>query len=601
MTELPVVVGIDLGTSNSAVARCTELGRSEVLPILQTVSADARMARALLPSALFMLPPHEAAATAGTVPWADPHQPGWIVGAYARERGAALPGRLVASSKSWLCNRLVDRREPILPWTAEEDLQKISPVQAAQEILAHIRSALAAADDASWLEQAQLVLTVPASFEESARALTAEAAQQAGWREVVMVEEPLAALYAWLEAHAESWRTTLVPGDVLLVCDVGGGTSDFSLIAVLDQGGELAFRRISVGDHILLGGDNMDLALAHLARQRLAEQGRELDAWQFATLVQAARSAKEALCVHDAPERHTVSIAARGSGLFAGAISVDFSRADVAQCVLDGFFPIVGRTDLPRERRAAGLREFGLPYAADAAITRHLAAFLARSARVAAQQEELTGCLTDGEIRPTKVLFNGGVFTAQSFRDRVLAQLQAWNPTVAVQELSQPDLECAVARGAAYYGGVVARGKALRIRAGLSRSYYIGVEPTELALPGIQSTLKGICIAPQGLEEGSSAQVAAREFILAAGEQIEFQLFTSAERSADSAGTEVSDAERSLQDGGVIRARIEAAEPFVPVVLESRLSEVGALEIALRESKGARSWRFEFDVRADVR
>jgi molecular chaperone DnaK (HSP70) len=597
MSSSTLVLGIDLGTSNSAVACCRDAKTCELLPILQTLSSDAQIERELLPSMLFALPEHEPRDATGMVPWFNAEQNSWVIGQYARERGASLPGRLVSSSKSWLCNLVIDRRAPILPWQGEENVKRISPVDAAVDILSHLHHSVALREGDDAASNARVVITIPASFEESARALTVEAAHHAGWRDVALLEEPLAALYSWLETHADTWRKMLSVGDVILVCDVGGGTSDFSLIAVTEEEGDLAFKRISVGDHILLGGDNMDLALAHILRRRLLDQGRELDQWQFASLVQGARAAKEALCSELHLEQYTVSIPSRGSGLFAGSLSVEIARRDVEEIVLDGFFPIVDIAAHPRERRATGLREFGLPYASDPAISKHLAAFLARSARNALQSEELATFVREGIVRPTKILFNGGVFRSERFRGRIVEQVNAWSPAEGVLPLDQSDLESAVAKGAAYYGGVVSSGQALRIRAGLSRSYYIGVEPSELAVPGVQTQMKGICVAPQGLEEGSQVEISEREFILASGESIEFKLFSSSERSADVEGSEVPHAETTLDDAGTIKATIESVEPYLPVVIHSRLSEVGTLEISLHRRGGEGAWRFEFDVR----
>ncbi len=600
MSSAALVFGIDLGTSNCAVAMCSDGTKTEIVPILQTISSDGRAERTLLPSMLFSPPEHEPSDSSGMVPWFVPSKGAWIIGESARQRGASLPGRLIASSKSWLCNRTIDRRGPLLPWQAEETVKRISPVDAAVRLLSHIKHsvALQAGDEA--VADAQVIITIPASFEESARALTVEAAYQAGWRNVVLLEEPLAALYAWLEAHAQSWRNTVSVGDIILVCDVGGGTSDFTLVAVTEGNGAMAFERISVGDHILLGGDNMDLALAHLLSQRLLDRGQELDRWQFASLIQGARAAKEALCSDADLESYTVSVPSRGSGLFSGSSSVEVLRHDVDEVVLEGFFPIVALADHPSERRGTGLREFGLPYASEPATTKHLASFLTRSARAALQSEDLSIFVRDGIVRPTKILFNGGVFKSERFRGRIVEQVNQWVSPNSFEVLAQKDFEYAVAHGAAYYGGVVSHGNALRIRAGLSRSYYIGVEPSELAIPGVQSRMRGVCVAPQGLEEGTECGIPGREFLLASGESIEFKLFTSKERSSDIAGSEVSDAESALQEAGTIKTRVESTELYVPVVLHSRLSEVGALEILLRQSSGEGTWRFEFDVRGEM-
>jgi molecular chaperone DnaK (HSP70) len=490
MTPSSLVLGIDLGTSNSAVACCRDSESCEMLPILQTLSLDARVERELLPSMLFAPLEHESKGASGMVPWFDSDGPAWIVGQYAQERGATLPGRLVASSKSWLCNAVVDRRAPILPWQAEENVKRLSPVEAATSILSHIKHSVSLREGEAIVSGARVVITIPASFEETARALTVEAAHSAGWTNVVLLEEPLAALYAWLGAHAESWRGSLSVKDVILVCDVGGGTCDFSLIAVTELSGDLAFQRISVGDHILLGGDNMDLALAHLLRQRLLDQGREIIRWQFASLVQGARAAKEALCSEAGLERYTVSIPSAGSGLFAGSLSVEVARHDVDEILLNGFFPKVTITDHPRERRSSGLREFGLPYASDPAISKHLAAFLDRSARNALQSPDLAVFVKEGIVRPTKILFNGGVFKSERFRERIIQQVNAWVPEGDVRILEGSDLECGVAKGAAYYGDVV--------------------------------------------------------------------------------GSEVSNAETTLEDAGTIKATILSADPYVPVALRVR-------------------------------
>jgi hypothetical protein len=602
-------IGIDLGTSNSALAiSLSSSGAIKAVPVLQDVSITAQADRTQLPSTLFSLPVAERELVRHRLPWEDSTE--WCVGEMAEERGVLLPGRVVVSAKSWLCHRLVDRRSPILPWSAENDVSKISPYEASIRILRHLRGAVSHALSAEGLDtealmQTPLVLTVPASFEESARALTYDAAIQAGFGTVTLLEEPLAALYAWLEAHVDSWREQLSPGDVVLVCDVGGGTSDFSLVTISEEAGELAFRRVSVGNHILLGGDNMDLALAHHLRQRLHDDGKEIDQWQFMSLVQGSRIAKETLLSDEERSDFQLSLPTRGGSLFASSISITVSRADVEQIILDGFFPLVSLDEGPRERKQGGLRELGLPYSSDPAITRHLAKFLSESTTTVAQNEALSHLLRDGRIAPTKILFNGGVFGSASFQRRIVEQLEQWsssqqNSSAPVVILENPDLGGAVARGAAYYGGVVTQGFGLRIRAGLSRSYYLGVEPTELAVPGMPLRVKGLCLAPQGLEEGTECVLEGREFVLATGEEVEFRLFTSSERGADVPGTEAADAESMLVEGTPIRGKVLSEEPFVAVQLRSRVTEVGTLEISMRQKDGSGNWKFEFDVRGEM-
>jgi len=497
---------------------------------------------------------------------------------------------------------MVDRRTPLLPWLAEDGLEKISPFDAAVEIVKMLRAAAHAALPSDVEKEAlPLVLTVPASFEESARTLTYEAALAAGFENVMLLEEPLAAVYAWFAQHGSEWRKHLTPGDLICVCDVGGGTSDFSLIAVEDTDGVVSFRRVSVGEHILLGGDNMDLALAHVLRQRLEDQGKTIDPWQFLTLVQGARLAKESLLGSTKEnDIFPIAVPTRGGSLFAGTLSVGVERSEAERIILDGFFPLVSSDETPRARRGVALKEFGLPYATDAAITRHLAGFLAISARNAAQETELAKFLKDGKLIPTKILFNGGVFESQAFRDRMIEQLAAWNHGVRPEVLINADVDTAVARGAAYYGGVVAQGGGLRIRAGLSRSYYVGLEPTELAVPGITLRTKGLCVAPRGLEEGSECDLTGQEFVLSAGQEVEFKLYNSNERPADTVGAVVPDADRDLVDGGSVRVTIDSAEPLIPVTLSSRVTEVGTLELSVRDTRSNHSWRLEFDVRSNL-
>ena len=602
-------IGIDLGTSNSALAvSIPNSGTIRAVSVLQGISSTAQAERALLPSTLFSVPVAEREFAQQRLPWEDSVE--WCAGEVAQERGVLLPGRVVTSAKSWLCHRLVDRRSPILPWSAESDVSKISPYEASVRLLRHLRGAVSNELSAQGAENGSgteipLVLTVPASFEESARALTYEAAIEAGFGYVTLLEEPLAALYAWLEAHRDSWREELSPGDIVLVCDVGGGTSDFSLVTVTEEAGSLAFRRVSVGDHILLGGDNMDLALAHHLRQRLHDEGKEIDQWQFLSLVQGAKVAKETLLSDETRSDYQLSLPTRGSSLFASAMSINVSRADVERIILDGFFPLVSLDDGPRERKQGGLRELGLPYSSDAAITRHLAKFLSGSARTVAQNETLSHLLRDGRIVPSKILFNGGVFGSSIFQRRIVEQLEQWSAEqqdsrIAVTVLQNTDLGGAVARGAAYYGGVVTQGFGLRIRAGLSRSYYIGVEPTELAVPGIPFRVKGLCLAPQGLEEGAECVLEGREFVLATGEEVEFRVFTSSERGADVPGTELSDAETLLVEGTPICGRVLSDQPFVTVQLRSRVTEVGTLEISMVQKDGSGNWKFEFDVRGEM-
>ena len=328
-----------------------------------------------------------------------------------------MPTRTVAAAKSWLCNSHVDRHQPILPHGAPAEVAKVSPVEASRRYLEHLVAAWEAANPNAPVREQHVVLTVPASFDASARELTREAAIAAGLPDsLVLLEEPQAAVYAWLADRGERWRRELKVGDTLLICDVGGGTTDLTLIGVTDEGGELSLRRIAVGNHILVGGDNMDLALAHMLSAAFADKGTNLDPWQSVSLWHSCRAAKESLFSDTGPKKHPVSVLGRGSKLIGGTITVDLDRKSAAGLLLDGFFPQCAIKDQPAKRRASGFREIGLPFESDTAITRHLAAFLTAH-----------GDSTNGPIHPTHILFNGGVFKADMLRQRLLEVAGSWS------------------------------------------------------------------------------------------------------------------------------------------------------------------------------
>jgi hypothetical protein len=431
---------------------------------------------------------------------------------------------------------------------------------------------------------------VPASFDAVARELTVVAAREAGFDKVTLLEEPQAAFYAYLAARGEQWRKDLVPGDVVLVCDVGGGTTDFSLIEVTDSAGNLQLERIAVGDHILLGGDNMDLTLAAIVTKRLTDEGKTLDALQQRALVHACRRAKEQLLDDSAPENVPISLLARGSKLIGGTLRTEVRRGDAESLLLDGFFPTVNYDARTAKRRAMGLREMGLPFAHDPAVTRHLAEFLSRHGR-----------------KPTAVLFNGGVMKAARLRDRVIEVLRSWCGA-ELKILGGIDLDLAVAAGAAHYGRIRAGhgAKAVRIRGGTARAYYIGIESAAPAIPGFAAPVKALCVAPQGLEEGSHVALPDDELGLVVGENVTFRFFAASARKQDGAGalidldnaanaatiTELDPVEKLVpaEDG-------RSAGDLVPVKLEAHVTEVGTLELwcAARDGKGR--WKLEYSVR----
>jgi molecular chaperone DnaK (HSP70) len=581
------VIGIDLGTTNSAVAAAdVDSGTgAHAVPVPQVVGPGEVEARSTLPSFLLLPSEHEVATAAMALPWSPEQR--WTVGALARDRGAELPHRLVASAKSWLCNPAVDRQAAILPFRGTERLEgddgeRVSPVEASARYLAHLRAAWDAEHPDAPMADQDVLVTVPASFDAVARELTVAAARQAGLPRLTLLEEPQAAFYAYLAQRGDGWRKELVPGDVVLVCDIGGGTSDFSLIEVVDDGGTLALERVAVGDHILLGGDNVDLALAHAAGQRLAEQGKQLDALQQRALVHACRRAKESVLAADGPDVVPVSILGRGSRLIGSTLRTEVRRDDAERLVLDGFFPAVARDARPAKRRAAGLREMGLPYAQDAAITRHLAEFLARHGRM-----------------PTALLFNGGVMKADLVRTRITEVVSAWAGR-DVRVLAGNDLDLAVAHGAAHYG-LVRRGQGVRIRGGTARAYYIGIESAMPAIPGFAPPVKALCVAPTGMEEGSSVELPDDELGLVVGETVEFRFFASSSRK-DAAGALIDGDDAALVELDPVEKAIDASADrlsgeLVPVTLSSHVTEVGTLELWCQARDGRGRWKLEYAVR----
>jgi molecular chaperone DnaK (HSP70) len=602
------VVGIDLGTTNSALAYADTAAQLDErgapgdersapivsLPIPQVVAANDVSERPLLPSFLYLPSSKEFPAGALELPWKSPSDR--VVGVFAREHGAKVPGRLVSSSKSWLSHPGVDRRAALLPWTAAEDVAKISPVAASAAILEHLRDAwnarVAGKSAAERLENQDVLLTVPASFDPVARELTMEAAGRAGLKHVTLLEEPQAAFYAWLAAQGQTWRKRIKVGDIILVCDVGGGTTDFTLIAVTDEGGDLVLSRLAVGEHILLGGDNMDLTLAYAVAGTLPQGIDGLDAAQRIALLHSCRTAKETLFSDLKKNAATVTVLGRGSRVIGGSVKAELTRETLRKVLIEGFLPQCEPGAQPTRGRRVGMTEIGLPYAADPAITRHLARFLGQ------QGESLH---TKGAmVLPSAVLFNGGVFKAAELRRRILEILSQWAGK-SVPELEAPDLDLAVAHGAAYYGQV-RRGKGVRIRGGVGRSYYVGLEIPAPAVPGVPQPIKALCVVPMGMEEGTETDVPGPEIGLVVGEPAQFRFLGSTVRRDDTAGTtlerwtveelqELSPLETALQaeDGG--------SGDSVPVRLHSRVTELGTLELSCQSTRDPRRWKLEFNVR----
>jgi hypothetical protein len=605
-------VGIDLGTTNSAVGWLPldgERAEVQVLAVPQLVHAGEVAARPLLPSFLYL--PHTAELPAAqlALPW-DPAagERREVTGELARAQGALTPVRLVSSAKSWLSHPTLDRRAASLPAGAPDEVPRVSPLDASARYLAHLRAAWnagpGAGDPALALERQAVTLTVPASFDAVARELTVEAARKAGLPDPVLLEEPQAALYAWVEATGDRWRKLVHPGDLILVVDVGGGTTDFSLIAVVDRGGDLGLERVAVGDHILLGGDNMDLALAHRLQAKLAEKGKTLDRWQLAALTHGVRQAKEALFAEASKGAAPVTVPGRGSGLVGGALRTELTRAELVETLVDGFLPRVEASARPAAQRRTALTTLGLPYASDPAITRHLAAFLARH-RAGLDTAAGGGPRLAGKefLHPTALLFNGGVMKAAELKGRVKEVVAGWVAAeggAAPRELPGVDLDLAVAKGAAVYGRVRS-GRGIRIRGGTARAYYVGIETATPAVPGLPPPIEALCVAPMGMEEGTSAELPRKELGLVVGEPARFRFFASSSRRADRVGTVV-EREAELEELAPIETTLPAdgAQPgeVVPVSLRAHVTEIGTLELEAVDAKG-KAWKVEFNLRAE--
>ena len=606
-------LGIDLGTSNSAVAADDfENDRTSIVEITQILRPNQIGEKSTLPSALYIPHPDEFPADELRLPWSNRAESA-IVGHFARDHGALIPDRLVTSAKSWLSNFHVDPRQAVLPWKSDIEEPKLSAFDCSRLYLEHLKEGFLYAEriqGRNWdLSEGQIVLTVPASFDEAARNLTAEAAEAAGLGKVTLLEEPQAAFYAWTAQAGTAWRSQVSAGDIVLVCDVGGGTADFSLIAISGKEGNLEVERISVGEHILLGGDNMDLALAYALQTQLEGAGKSIDSWQFLALIHAASRAKADLFNDDSIAQAPISVPSRGSSLFAKTVSTALDRSILEQIVLDGFFPIAKVTELPTETRSSGLQEFGLPYASDPVVSKHLARFLTRSlmnVRASDALKSLVGPSAEASdyLKPTAVLFNGGVFNAAPIRKRVLDLLASWNEGRAVRELQgfQPDL--AVAKGAALYGRNRATGKGIRIKAGTARSYYIGLESSMPAIPGFKPPIKALCVVPQGMEEGSELLIEGKQFGLMTGQPADFRFFASEVRSGDTPGQIIPNAERELEETNRIEVTLPAIEGLpegqpVPVQINPVVTELGNLELWMKHTGSDRRWKVEFQVRME--
>lgn len=614
------VLGIDLGTTNSAVEyvdTSESPWRVRTLPLPQLVAPGQVEARDTLPSFHYQPAPGELPPGSLRLPWSHT-EPRFGVGFFARDHGTLVPGRMVNSAKSWLCHAGVDRTAALLPWHGAEDVDRLSPVEVSARYLGHVRDVWNHRFPSDPIEKQDVVLTLPASFDEVARELTVAAAKQAGLPRVVLIEEPQAAFYAWIDHHQDDWHKLVSPGQKILVCDIGGGTTDFTLIRVRRSDSKNAaddkvqFHRVAVGDHLILGGDNFDLTLAHHVEKKLMGD-RKLEPRQWSVLVRTCRAAKESLLGPKPPERMTLTLPGAGSRLIGGSLQVEVTRDEVQKVLLDGFLPVVP-LDAKPELRRSGFQEFGLPYAPDPAMTKYLAAFLSahrhagdellgESSGVAISEssKDMVGSPasatpTSGRdpARPDVVLFNGGVFESHLVRERLVDALKAWfgRDGWEPQILRNDRLDLAVAHGAAYYG-MVRRGEGVRIAAGLARTYYIGIDSEPPA---------AVCLVPAGVEPGHDVDLADRTFDLLISEPVEFPLYVSSTRLTDRPGSLIPVDREQMTPLPPIRTVLKTGRKSdsgtISVTLHARLTEIGTLDLWCAEAEGKRTWRLQFDVRA---
>lgn len=602
-------VGIDLGTTH-CVMSYVDLSKTdedrhvqEVVAIPQLTSPGTVEELMQLPSFLYQAHQAELAEGSAALPWTA--KPDHLVGEIARSLGSKTPIRLVSSAKSWLCHAGVDCKAAILPPDAPEEVERVSPFQATVAYLQHMRDAWTQLHPDAPLQEQDLTITVPASFDPAARELTVEAARSVGLGQALLLEEPQSALYSWIERSQGDWRKYTQVGDVILVIDIGGGTTDLSLIAVTEQDGNLELTRVAVGDHILLGGDNMDLALAYTVKAKLEKDGKRLEAWQIQALTHGCREAKEKIFNNPELDTMPLVVPSRGSSLIGGSLRTELTREEINRVLVEGFFPRVSAGDRPVSRPRSGLRTAGLPYAQDAAITRHLAAFLGKQLSATDDLKDVNLPANASFLHPTAVLFNGGVLKAAPLAERLMQVLNSWLTGEQAPEarlLEGADLDLAVARGAAYYG-YVRKGKGVRIKGGTAASYYVGIESAMPAVPGLPPEIEALCIAPFGMEEGTEAALPDDEFGLVIGEPVRFRFFSSNTRREDKVGSrldywtdeeleELDEIEITLPEEG------RRAGEVVPVHLTSAVTEVGTLELHAVSRQDGKRWKVEFDVRA---
>lgn len=593
------LIGIDLGTTNCAVYyidRTLDPMVPELLKIPQHSEAGEISENAVLPSFVYI--PDEKDLPEGSLntPWND--KASFCVGDFAKKTSPKVPLKVIASAKSWLCADNVDKATPILPWNRNNPEKQMSPVEATKSILEHIKNAwndkMASADKELVMENQAIVITVPASFDTVARELTLRAASQIGLKPVLL-EEPQAAFYSWLNENGENWRSKVAKGDSILVCDIGGGTTDFSLIKVQDEGGNLTLERVAVGNHILLGGDNMDLTMAYKVAEKIKKKNDvALDSYQMHGLAYACREAKEVLMSDPKAKVQKLTVLGRGSSVISSTISSELTRAEVEETIINGFFGECLLEDKPVDSKRSGFKTFGLRYETDPSITKHLASFLKINCK---ELSDLPNC----------ILFNGGVTKSDAIRERIILVVSSWleseRGTIKVLTGTNPDLS--VAMGASCYANV-REGKGIRIKAGSSYAYYLGIETSMPAVPGFVPPIQGLCVLPIGTEEGTSFDIDYSGLGLIVGENTEFRFYSSKTAKEDAFGKTIENVESapSIEELPPLSIALDPSEnipagSLVPVKLRIDYTETGTLQVWCINEKTKSQWKLDFEVRKD--
>ncbi len=618
------IVGIDLGTTNSALAY-VDLSRTDsrekrirFFEIPQLTGPGEVGNLPVLPSFMYLPGSYELAPESTALPW--DRERGYVVGEFAREQGSLVPGRMVSSAKSWLCHGGVDRTGNILPWGADESVPKVSPVTTASRFLLHLREAwnhkMAQGREGHLLEEQLIVIAVPASFDEVARELTVQAAHQAGIPRLILLEEPLAAFYAWLSRHEPDWQEIMEPGQIILICDVGGGTTDFSIVGTREGEQGLRFDRLAVGDHLLLGGDNMDLALARHIETKLLGKPGQLDSRRWHQLWHQCRQAKEKLfhSVNHSPSSSSgpssanppsavdITIVGSGSKLISGTLKTSLEKTLVEEIILEGFFPLVSLDASPVAQRRRGISEWGLPFVQDPSVTRHLAAFWNQHRTLMSRE---TG---RSQLCPDFLLFNGGALAPQNIRKRIGEVVASWfqdegGTGWSPQELENTRPELSVAIGAAYYG-LVRMGEGVRVGAGSARSYYVEVSGVQESMDAqTEGTHTALCLVPRGTEEGTELTLRQHAFKVLANQPVSFRLFSSSTRLGDQQGDLVTLTEEEITVlppiKTVLRYGKKSTAQRLPIELTVHLTEVGTLELWCRSRQSPHRWQLQFDVRQE--